>query len=155
MENPTPDLLISCVSEIIARVTLPLVFAAAAACVLASCKAAPPPVEDITVWQSRGAWKGHGSTQTNPFTSGTGFLRLTWETHGASAPNAGTFKIILHSDVSGRPLMVAVDRHGPDHDVTYVTEDPRDFFLAIESEGLEWSVEVAEGISATKTSPRK
>jgi hypothetical protein len=122
---------------------------------VASCKPkAAAPVEEVTLWQGRGVWKGRGSTQTDPFTSGTGLLRLTWETHGASVPDAGTFKIILHSDVSGRPLLVAVDRRGSAHDVTYVTEDPRAFFLVIESEGLDWSVDVAEGLPATKTLPR-
>ena len=72
------------------------------------------------MWQNRGAWKGRGSTQTDPFTSGTGLLRLTWDARGAQG--SGTFKIILHSDVSGRPLLVAVDRKGPGHDVTYVTK---------------------------------
>ena len=95
---------------------------------------------------------GRGLTQTEPFIGDTGFLRLTWEAHGA--PNAGAFKITVHSDVSGRPLLVAVDRRGPGRDVTYVTEDPRAFFLVIESEDLDWSVEVAEGLSATRTPPR-
>ena len=77
------------------------------------------------MWQRRGAWTGHGVTQTEPFISDTGLLRLTWEAHGAAAapPDAGTFRITLHSDVSGRPLAVAVDRHGQGRDVTYVTED--------------------------------
>jgi len=149
--NLTPELLISCTSGHRARPTLTLLCILVASVLVGSCKPKAPRVEEITVWQNRGSWKGHGSTQTNPFTSGTGFLRLTWETHGASSPGAGSFKIILHSDVSGRPLMVAVDRLGPAHDVTYVTEDPRDFFLAIESEGLDWSVDVAEGIPATRT----
>jgi len=95
---------------------------------------------------------GRGLTQTEPFIGDTGFLRLTWEAHGA--PNAGAFKITVHSDVSGRPLLVAVDRRGPGRDVTYVTEDPRAFFLVIESEDLDWSVEVAEGLSGTRTLPR-
>ncbi len=107
------------------------------------------------MWQGRGAWQGRGSTQTDPFTSGTGLLRLTWETHGASAADAGTFKIILHSDVSGRPLLVAVDSRGPGHDVTYVTEDPRAFFLVIESADLDWSVAVAEGLPASRALPRR
>jgi hypothetical protein len=59
-------------------------------------------------------------------------------------------RIIVHSDVSGRPLLTAVDRRGAGKDVTYITEDPRTFFLVIESEDLEWSVEVAEGIPARR-----
>ncbi|OFW42844.1 MAG: hypothetical protein A3J29_02350 [Acidobacteria bacterium RIFCSPLOWO2_12_FULL_67_14b] len=131
---------------------LPSLLLVAAAGVLAGCHAPPPPAEEITIWQRRGAWMGRGLTQTEPFIGDTGFLRLTWEAHGA--PNAGAFKITVHSDVSGRPLLVAVDRRGPGRDVTYVTEDPRAFFLVIESEDLDWSVEVAEGLSGTRTLPR-
>jgi hypothetical protein len=49
---------------------------------------------------------------------------------------------------------LAVEHRGPGRDVAYVNEDPREFFLVIESTGLEWSVEVAEGIPATK-GPRR
>jgi hypothetical protein len=114
-----------------------------------ACRAQTPPV-DVTVWQLRGKWTGRAGQQTDPFISTTGLLRITWEAHGASEANAKPFRIILHSDVSGRPLLVAVDRRGPGKDVTYVTEDPRSFFLVIESEGLEWSVEIAEGIPAIR-----
>lgn len=130
---------------------IPLLLVVAAACVFVSCTAHAPQTEDITIWQRRGAWTGRGLTQTEPFISETGFLRLTWEAHGASAPGARTFRITVHSDVSGRPLLVPVDRQGAGKDVTYVNEDPRSFFLVIESEGLDWSVMVDEGIPATRT----
>jgi hypothetical protein len=125
---------------------LSLLFVVTAAGALTSCRPPAPSPEDITIWQRRGAWTGRGPTQTEPFISTSGLLRLTWEARGGSAPNAGTFRLIVHSDVSGRPLLVVVDRHGPGHDVAYVTEDPRTFFLVIESENLDWSVEVAEGL---------
>lgn len=136
---------------------LPLLLVVAAGCVIAACRAQAPPTEDITIWQRRGTWTGRGPTQTEPFISETGLLRLTWEAHGSqgSVPDAGTFLITVHSDVSGRPLLVAVDRHGPGNDVTYVTEDPRSFFLVIESEDLDWSVDVDEGLPATRTPPRR
>jgi len=54
------------------------------------------------------------------------------------------------SSFADSPLLVAVDRHGPGHDVAYVTEDPRPFFLVIESENLDWSVEVDEGLPGQK-----
>jgi len=123
-----------------------LLFAVTAAGAVTSCRPPAQRIEDITIWQRRGAWTGRGLVQTEPFISTTGLLRLTWEARGASGPNAGTFRLIVHSDVSGRPLLVAVDRHGAGHDVAYVTEDPRTFFLVIESESLDWSVEVAEGL---------
>lgn len=100
------------------------------------------------MWQPRGTWSGRGSQQTDPFISSTGLLRLTWGTRGAST---GAFKIVVHSDVSGRPLLTAVDTRGPGQDVTYVTEDPRAFFLVIESDELEWTIAVAEGLPGTRT----
>jgi hypothetical protein len=57
---------------------------------------------------------------------------------------------VLHSDVSGRPLAPVVEQHGPGSGVKYITEDPRSFFLVIESKGAEWTVDVAEGIAATR-----
>jgi len=88
--------------------------------------------------------------QTEPFISNTGLLRVTWEARGAASPNAGTLRVSLHSDVSGRVLAPVVDHRGAGRDVTYVNEDPRSFYLVIESVTLDWSVEVAEGIPATR-----
>ncbi|MGH9199835.1 MAG: hypothetical protein ACRD2A_01210 [Vicinamibacterales bacterium] len=105
------------------------------------------------MWQPRGKWTGRAAQQTDPFISTTGQLRITWEARGPSEASTKAFRIIVHSDVSGRPLLTAVDRRGPGKDVTYVIEDPRGFFLVIESEDLEWSVEVAEGIPAQRRRP--
>jgi hypothetical protein len=116
-----------------------------------ACGNRAPAREELTAWQPRGTWSGRGVQQTDPFISTTGLLRLTWETRGA--PGAGYFRITLHSDVSGRPLLVPVDRQGPGKDVAYVTEDPRGFFLLVESADLDWRVDVAEGIPATRPRP--
>ena len=101
------------------------------------------------VWRKLGTWSGHGSMQTDPFISDTGSLRLRWETSREAAPGTGTFRVTLHSDVSGRPLLVAVDVSGVRRDTTYVTEDPRSFFLAVESANLDWTVEADEAVAAT------
>jgi hypothetical protein len=101
------------------------------------------------VWRKLGTWSGHGSMQTEPFISDTGSLRLRWETRGEAAPGSGTFRVTLHSDVSGRSLLVAVDVRGVGRDTTYVTEDPRPFFLAVESANLDWTIEADEAVAAT------
>lgn len=110
------------------------------------------------VWRKLGAWSGHGSVQTDPFISDTGSLRLRWETSREAAPGTGTFRVILHSDVSGRSLLVAIDVRGVGRDTTYVTEDPRPFFLAVESANLDWTIEAEEAVAATapagKPAPR-
>jgi hypothetical protein len=92
--------------------------------------------------------------QTDPFISNTGSLRIRWETRNESAPGTGVFRVTVHSDVSGRPLAVAVDTRGAGNDTAYVTEDPRPFFLAIDSANLDWTVAAEEGVAATARDPR-
>jgi hypothetical protein len=88
--------------------------------------------------------------QTDPFISDTGSLRLRWETRNEAAPGTGTFRVTVHSDVSGRALVLAVDARGVGRDSAYVNEDPRSFFLAVESANLEWVVSAEEGVAATR-----
>jgi hypothetical protein len=107
------------------------------------------------VWRKLGTWSGHSSMQTDPFISDTGSLRLRWETSREAAPGTGTFRVTLHSDVSGRSLLVAVDVRGVGRDTTYVTEDPRPFFLAIESANLDWTIEADEAVAATAPPSKK
>jgi hypothetical protein len=87
--------------------------------------------------------------QTEPFISDTGSLRLRWETRNEAAPGTGIFRVTVHSDVSGRPLILAVDARGVGGDTTYVSEDPRSFFLAVESANLDWTVAADEAVAAT------
>jgi hypothetical protein len=126
------------------------ILALAAIFLTASCRGdAPRPRTPAVVWRNLGSWSGHGSMQTEPFISDTGSLRLRWETRNETAPGAGTFRVTVHSDVSGRPLVQAVDTRGVGRDTTYVSEDPRSFFLAVESANLDWTVAAEEGIAAT------
>ena len=48
--------------------------------------------------------------------------------------------------------MVAIDARGAGRDVAYVSEDPRSFFLAVESANLDWTLAADEGVAAS--SPR-
>jgi hypothetical protein len=117
---------------------------------LTSCggEVAKPPSPTV-VWRTLGSWSGRGPMQTEPFISNTGSLRLRWETRNEAAPGTGTFRVTVHSDVSGRPLVLAVDTRGVGHDTAFVTEDPRSFFLAVESANLDWAVAAEEGVAAT------
>ena len=101
------------------------------------------------VWRTLGSWSGRGSMQTEPFISDTGALRLRWETSHEAAPGTGVFRVTVHSDVSGRALVVAVDARGVGRETTYVNEDPRPFFLSVESANLDWTVAAEEGVAAT------
>ncbi len=77
-------------------------------------------------------------------------LRVAWEARNEAASNVGSLRVSVHSAVSGRLLALAVDHRGVGRDTAYVYEDPRAFYLVIESANLDWSVEVAEGIPATR-----
>jgi hypothetical protein len=123
--------------------------------VTACRESATPPKENIVLWRNLGSWSGQGSTQTDPFISDTGTLRLRWETKNEGRPDAGLFKVTVHSDVSGRPLVVAVDRKGAGADTAFVYEDPRPFFLVVESSNLDWTLSAEEPVTATVAGPPK
>ena len=119
-----------------------------------SCRGNAPAARTPTVvWRPLGSWAGRVSMQTDPFISDTGSLRLRWETTNEAAPGTGTFRVTLHSDVSGRALALAIDARGAGRDTAYVSEDPRPFFLSVESTGLDWTVAADEGIAATAGPP--
>ena len=126
-----------------------------AALLTVTCGGAPSRrSEELTIWESRGYWSGRALLQTDPFISTTGLLRVTWDARHTQSTQSGDdarFTIVLHSDVSGRSLAPVVDQRGPGGGVKYVSEDPRSFFLVIDGRGVEWSVEVAEGLPATRT----
>jgi hypothetical protein len=93
--------------------------------------------------------------QTEPFISDTGSLRLRWDTRNETAPGMGIFRVTVHSDVSGRSLVLAVDARGVGHDTAYVAEDPRSFFLSVESANLDWTLTAEEGVGATIVGRRR
>jgi hypothetical protein len=128
--------------------------AAGLSLLLGACGSQPKATtREVQAWRKLGSWSGHGPISTEPFISDTGTLRLEWETRNEAAPGKGVFQITVYSDVSGRPLVLAVDHRGVGGNTVYVNEDPRPFYLGIESEGLEWSITADEAIPATATDP--
>jgi hypothetical protein len=128
----------------------PVILVLVGVAVGASCANQMPAAQtDAVVWRKLGTWSGRGGTQTEPFISDTGSLRLRWETSHEAAPGTGVFRVTVHSDVSGRSLVLAVDARGVGGDVAYVSEDPRPFFLVIESANLQWTLAADEGVAAT------
>ena len=101
------------------------------------------------IWERAGTWSGRGNVETNSFPSSSGYLRFTWETTNETKPGEGRFKLILGSSISGRQIMVVVDSKGAAHDVAYVSEEPRTFYIKVESANEDWKVVVDEGFSAT------
>ena len=111
------------------------------------------------VWRPLGSWSGRGSLQTESFTSETGALRVRWETRlpsggpertalqKADAPLApGVFRLNAHSAISGRLLQQVVEQAGAGSGVGYVQQDPRVFYVVVESNQLSWTFTVEEAI---------
>ena len=94
-----------------------------------------------------GAYSGRGNEQTSSFTSDSGGLRIQWETKPVNpASPSGTFRLTIHSAISGRPLLVAVNQKGPGKGIAYAGEDPRVFFAEVDSSDLEWTFTVEERV---------
>ena len=124
-----------------------LLVAASVLCAAGCGVESKPATEDTFIWQELGSWTGRGSRQTESFIGETGSLRVRWNTRNETAPGRGTFQVTLHSAISGRPLLVAVESRGVGHDIAYFNEDPRVFYLVVDSADLEWSVTVEESLA--------
>jgi len=97
-------------------------------------------------WRPIISWTGRGDSQTDSFDISSTQWRIKWETKGASSPGAGTLHVVVHSEVSGRPIADAINHTGNGHGIAYVTEDPRLYHLEIQSQGLDWSLKVEEAV---------
>ena len=113
-----------------------------------SCGApSPEPVQkEVVVWKNLGEWSGRGNAQTESFIGLTGALRMRWRTTNEVPEGAGTFRLILQSAISGRALQEPVDVKGPGEGTVYAAEDPRAFYISVESANLDWSFTVEEAI---------
>ncbi len=122
----------------------------AAAGMIVGCRSeSPPRVKPGTVgWRPIGSWSGRENTQTESFNIESGQLRVKWETKNESSPGAGRFKVMVNSGVSGRPIALAVEHQGVGKDTAYVSDEPRLYYLLIESTGVDWTVKVEEAVVA-------
>ena len=98
------------------------------------------------IWKNLGTWSGRGNTQTESFLGLTGALRMHWQTKNETPKGTGTFRLILQSAISGRALQEPVDEKGLGEGTAYVAEDPRVFYISIESANLDWSFTVEEAL---------
>jgi hypothetical protein len=101
------------------------------------------------IWERAGSWSGRGDLETNSFPSSTGYLRFTWETSNETKPGEGRFKLSVGSSISGRLIQAVVDSKGAGRGVEYLSEEPRTFYLKVESANEDWTLTVDEGFSAT------
>jgi hypothetical protein len=113
------------------------------------CRRQPKTEKPVAVgWRPLGSWSGSGDFQTDSFNMESGQWRIKWETREDATSESGTFRVTVHSAVSGRPLSVPIEHRGAGRGTAYVNEDPRLFELVIESRGLAWSVRVEEAVVA-------
>lgn len=82
-------------------------------------------------------------------------MRVVWETHARDDGNTGSFKLSIHSAVSGRTLAVPVDHRGAGRGTAYVTDDPRMSYSVVESAGLDWTFTVDEALPARLIEPSR
>jgi hypothetical protein len=115
----------------------------------AACASSPgrADTKDTVLWRRVGSWSGHGNLQTGSFNVETGALRMQWETTHASAE--GSFKVSLHSSISGRTLQTIVDHTGAGRDTTYIEDEPRVSYLVVESADVDWTMTLEEAMPAT------
>jgi hypothetical protein len=107
---------------------------------------AEPVQKEVFVWKKLGEWSGNGNVQTESFIGLTGALRMRWRTENEAPKGAGTFRLILQSAISGRTLQEPVDETGTGEGEAYVAEDPRGFYMSVESAHLDWWVSVEEAV---------
>jgi len=118
---------------------------------LAACRTpATPPLASGTVTRSLGSFQGRGS-QTIGVVSESGRLHISWQTKNERIAGRGTFRLALHSAVSGRPLQLIADTRGEGSGSADVAEDPRPYNLMVDSTDLDWSFTVEEIVAAPST----
>ena len=115
----------------------------------AHCSAppAPPrPADRIVGWQRVAAFSGRGNIQTQTFKSDTGEFRVKWAAVNESAPGRGTLRVQFRSGDSGRVIMEPVDHTGAGSGTVQIADDVRWYYLTVESQHVDWSVEIEEPI---------
>jgi len=111
--------------------------------------------ENTIVWRPVGTWSGQGNMLTESFVSDTGTLRIRWETRSRGDDGRGRFRLTLHSGVSGRLIATVADgRRSEESGESVVREDPRMYYAAVESTGLDWRFGIEEGVVWTLSDPR-
>jgi hypothetical protein len=102
-----------------------------------------------TFWRPVNTWTGRGPVQTESWPGDTGAMRIKWTT--THAEPGGTFKLTIHSAISGRPMETVVDHDGNGQGVAYFSDDPRVFFAVVDSRNLDWTFTIEEPVDVIVT----
>ncbi len=98
-------------------------FMAVCACLMCGCRSPSKftPGQASLGWRPVASWSGHANYQTDSFNMGTGQWRIKWQASDQPSSKGGTFRVIVHSSISGRFVMVAVDHAGAGNGVAYAS----------------------------------
>lgn len=72
--------------------------------------------------------------------------RLRWEATAGSSATPAVLRVTIHSADSGRLLESPLDHSGAGSGVVEIVEEPRQFYLTIESTGLDWALAVEDSV---------
>lgn len=119
--------------------------------VLGGCSkpAGRPPDERVAVTRPVGSWQGRGNS-TIGVNSDTGRFHIAWQARNEHPAGRGTFRLAVHSAVSGRPIQLITEQRGEGDGSADFQDDPRPYNLMIDSSNLDWSVSVEEVVVATR-----
>jgi hypothetical protein len=107
-----------------------------------ACDSSAPPQPQTVAARPLGTWEGSGS-RTIGINSDSGRFRVKWETREGASPG-GSFRLTVHSAVSGRPIQVIADHEGAGGATVDFADDPRPYNLMVDSTGVHWSFSVEE-----------
>jgi hypothetical protein len=123
---------------------------AVASIALAGCKAETRAEgRKETFWRLVNTWTGRGPLQTESWPGDTGAMRIRWTT--THAEPGSTFKLTIHSAISGRPMETVVDHTGDGSGTAYFSDDPRVFFAVVDSKDLDWTFTIDEPVDVIIT----
>jgi len=118
--------------------------------VAASCtRSVSPKEERVAVTRAVGSWQGRGNS-TIGVVSDTGRFHISWQARNEQPGGSGTFRLAVHSAVSGRPIQLITEQRGEGGGSADFADDPRPYNLMIDSTNLDWSVSVDEVVVATR-----
>jgi hypothetical protein len=119
----------------------------------AACGSPPAHVSRmVAVTRPAGSWQGRGSS-TVGFVSDSGQFRISWETHNEQPAGTGTFRLTVHSAVSGRAMQVLAEQRGEGHGSGSFADDPRVYNFMVDSANVDWSFTVEEIVTVDANAP--
>jgi hypothetical protein len=114
---------------------------------VSACGDAPPVAAGApTEWRRIASWSGRGDQQTETFPIEGWIWRVHWEARNDSAGGKGALRVAALSADSGREIAEITDVRGNDHDVKYLSDLPRRYYLVVTASDNEWSLVVEEPV---------